>query len=160
MIEDKSSSPDGTRYALWFCFGLACMSLVANCIVWAYMRSTGRGMASNDSAEIAKHIRSYSKAITPEPPTKLAAMRMPPALIPAMLAIQAFYYPPFSFTAFTNDLFPDRFGTSKSQANILSGSTLYFLIACSLVYMYIAHSTLKPCLQNVTAIFVLCTCMK
>ena len=107
---------------MWFCFGLACMSLVANCIVWAYMRSTGRGMASNDDASLAKHLRAYSKAITPEPPTSLAALRMPPSLIPAMLAIQAFYYPPFSFTAFTNDLFPSRFNTSKTMANILSGA--------------------------------------
>ena len=67
-------------------------------------------------------MRKAAKAIIPKPVTKWTQLRLPASLIPAMIGIQAFYYPPFAFTAFTNDLFPKRFDTTEAQANCLSGA--------------------------------------
>lgn len=71
---------------------------------------------------MGSHIRQVAKTITLKPPTSWEQLLLPVSLIPAMLGIQAFYYPPFAFTAFTNDLFPNRFGTTTAEANFLSGA--------------------------------------
>eukprot|EP01023_Acetabularia_acetabulum_P040733 TRINITY_DN3953_c0_g1_i2.p1 TRINITY_DN3953_c0_g1~~TRINITY_DN3953_c0_g1_i2.p1 ORF type:complete len:642 (+),score=137.09 TRINITY_DN3953_c0_g1_i2:61-1986(+) len=123
LADRIGSGVEGTIFALWFCFALAVLSLVANIIVWIYMAMTHRTCPKRTTLSIASGVRQYTKAITPQPLQKpWLISTLPLSLIPAVLGIQAFYYPTFAFTAFSVDLFITRFGTGQFEASVLSGA--------------------------------------
>eukprot|EP01025_Chloroclados_australasicus_P065719 TRINITY_DN8958_c0_g1_i1.p1 TRINITY_DN8958_c0_g1~~TRINITY_DN8958_c0_g1_i1.p1 ORF type:complete len:659 (+),score=60.69 TRINITY_DN8958_c0_g1_i1:1-1977(+) len=113
----------GTVGALWFCFFMSVLALASNMVILIYMQIKRKSQQVRPKKSVAQTIRAYARAITPKPPTPTSQFfKLPLSFIPAIFAIQSFYYPPFSFTAFTVDMFTTRFQKSESMASFLSGS--------------------------------------
>ena len=114
---------DGTTFALWMCVVLGAVSIVTCVITYLSMKKETENLSSeaqSDQKTITKVIRGFAKATTPELPGCRRWM-LPASFFFAVFGIKAQYFAPFSFTAFSNEIYRDKFGKSKSQASFLSG---------------------------------------
>jgi MFS family permease len=112
---------DGTTFALWMCAVLGAVSIVA-CVV-TYFSMEKENVSSEEQSDqrtVKKVIRGFAKATTPQLPGCRRWM-LPTSFFFAVFGIKAQYFAPFSFTAFSNEIYSEKFGRSSSQASFLSG---------------------------------------
>lgn len=113
----------GTTVALWMCSVLAFISLVSCVVVYISMNKEEVTLAANEGADqrtISKFFRAFALATTPKTPGCRRWM-MPLAFWFAVFGIKAQYFAPFGFTAFSNNIYRDKFLQSRSQSSLLSG---------------------------------------
>ena len=111
-LADPTAYNEGTAAALWFCFYCALASLAANIyVLLAYMRGDGPAAAgataSNEAAgepsptRLAAKLRALSHAVKPRAPGRWADWKLPLSFYLSTFGIQAQYFAPFAFTAFS-----------------------------------------------------------
>jgi hypothetical protein len=126
---DPEAYNQGTAKALWFCFYLALASLASNLLAWRmHMRNDSgassealAGGESTQTSSIAVRLRALAGTITPKPPGACAEWKLPCSFYLSTFGIQAQYFAPFAFTAFSVKIYHSKFGLSVSDASNLSG---------------------------------------
>jgi len=113
---------DGTAFALWMCAVLAFVSLATSILVHCLMvhESNVSAETQSDQATVSKMIRAFAKATTP----RLAGLqkwKLPLSFFFAVFGIKSQYFAPFAFTAFSNQIYSDKFEQSRSQSSMFSG---------------------------------------
>ena len=112
---------DGTTFALWMCAILAAVSILTCVITYFSMKKESISTEEqSDQKTITKVIRGFAKATAPEVPGCKRWM-LPASFFFAVFGIKAQYFAPFSFTAFSNEIYREKFGRSHKQASFLSG---------------------------------------
>jgi len=123
---DFEGDNKGTSFALWMCFFLAVMSLVA-CIITqiSMMKASAAAAATSeersDQITITKHVRAFAIATTPRAPIGWRKWMLPFSFYFACIGIKAQYFAPFGFTAFSNKIYAEKFRQTKAQASLQSG---------------------------------------
>lgn len=130
-VADPDAYNKGTGMGLWFCFYCAVASLAANVYVWlVYMRgdgpAAGAGAGAAEGADasprrLAAKLRELSGAVRPRAPGKWADWKLPLSFFLSTFGIQAQYFAPFAFTAFSVKIYSSKFGMSATEAANLSG---------------------------------------
>jgi len=120
--ESVGNYNDGTTFALWMCAVLGVVSLVTSIIVHLLMTREKNVAAEeqSDEATVKKMIRAFARATTP----RLAGLqkwKLPASFFFAVFGIKSQYFAPFGFTAFSNEIYSNKFGQSRSQSSLLSG---------------------------------------
>ena len=123
---DYEGDNEGTTFALWMCFVLAIVSLVACIITKISMKKESAATAASseqqsDQLTISKTMRAFARATTPKAPVGCEKWKLPVSFYFACIGIKAQYFAPFGFTAFSNKLYADKFGQTKAQASLQTG---------------------------------------
>jgi len=121
-VSDTELDNTGTTFALWMCGVLGLVSLVTAIIVHISMRKEKNVSAEeqSDQATISKMVRAFGKATTPRV-VGIQKWKLPASFYFAIYGIKAQYFAPFGFTAFSNEIYSDKFDQSRSEASLLSG---------------------------------------
>eukprot|EP00539_Tryblionella_compressa_P006019 CAMPEP_0178769758 /NCGR_PEP_ID=MMETSP0744-20121128/21014_1 /TAXON_ID=913974 /ORGANISM="Nitzschia punctata, Strain CCMP561" /LENGTH=674 /DNA_ID=CAMNT_0020426059 /DNA_START=235 /DNA_END=2259 /DNA_ORIENTATION=- len=121
---EVSDDPErGTSFALWMCAVLGFISLLACTIVNFSMKKEKITAAANEGADqkaISKFVRAFAQATTPQMPG-CRRWLMPLPFWFAVFGIKAQYFAPFGFTAFSNNIYKEKFHQSRGQSSFLSG---------------------------------------
>ena len=113
---------DGTTLALWMCAVLAAVSLASCIIVHCLMvhESNVSAEEQSDQATVSKMVRAFARATTPKL-VGLQKWKLPLSFYFAVFGIKSQYFAPFAFTAFSNEIYSDKFDLSRSQSSLFSG---------------------------------------
>jgi len=109
---------DATTTALYACLVCTILSLTSNIIIYAQFLS---GDSKPKPPTLASQLRAFSGAITPQSPSSWAQWKLPLSFYLACYGIQAQYFAPFAFTAFSMKIYTVKFGATASSAAFLSG---------------------------------------
>ena len=121
-VSDTELDNTGTTFALGMCAVLGFVSLLAAIIVHISMRREKNVSAEeqSDQATVTKMVRAFAKATTPRV-VGIHKWKLPASFFFAVYGIKSQYFAPFGFTAFSNEIYSDKFDQSRSQASLLSG---------------------------------------
>lgn len=121
-IGDEDSENKGTTFALWMCAVLGFISLSASVIVHllASKENLAASEEQSDQATVSKMVRAFAKATTPRF-VGWQKWKLPLSFYIAVFGIKAQYFAPFGFTAFSNEIYADKFTQSRAQSSFFSG---------------------------------------
>jgi hypothetical protein len=108
----------GTTWALAFCMWCGIASLLSNVIIWVFFL---KDADLPPPTTLASQIRGFALAITPQSPSSCDQWKLPISFYMCLFGIQAQYFAPYSFTAYSNKIYMLRYGVTAADASFFSG---------------------------------------
>jgi len=120
-FSDEELDSRGTSFALWMCAVLGGVSTLSCIITYCSMRKESvKSEELSDQRTVTKVLQAFSRATAPRI-TGCNKWQLPISFFFACYGIKAQYFAPFGFTAFSNEIYADKFSLTRAQASLHSG---------------------------------------
>jgi Ca2+-binding EF-hand superfamily protein/MFS family permease len=107
-VTDADAYNNGTGMALWFCFFLGLLSLAANVFVYFTEFACGaekRKQSQPTNISLGLQLQRFAEGSVPVVPGCGEKWKLPLSFYLSLYGIQATYFAPFAFTAFSNKIY-------------------------------------------------------